>query len=74
MCLEMGRIDGNRFVVRCFGRETRHDPREHAHIAPPFPAVAERFRGLRGPTGATVPFNCAAHIRAARHASASRCD
>ena len=43
MCFEVGRIDGDRPVIGGFRRQTRHDPREHAHIAPPLPAVIERL-------------------------------
>ena len=45
MCLEVGRIDGDRLAVGCLGGEPRHDPRKHPHIAPPLSAVVERLVG-----------------------------
>ena len=41
MCFKVRRIEGNRLVVGCLCRQTRHDLRENAHVAPHFLAVAE---------------------------------
>lgn len=30
-------------MIRCLGSQPRHDPREHSHVTPPFPAVVERL-------------------------------
>ena len=38
VCFEVGRINGDRLVVGGLCRQSRHDPGEHAHIAPSFPA------------------------------------
>ena len=48
MCLEVGRIDGDRLAVGRLGSKTRHDPRKHPHIAPALPAlpaIVERLVG-----------------------------
>jgi len=41
----VSRIDGVRLVVGGFCRQPDHDPRKHAHVAPPFPSVVERLVG-----------------------------
>lgn len=73
MCLQVGRIDHHRLCLAVLGCQASHHLSKDALVAPPLPAVVERFRGLRGPTGATVPFNCADHTLSAHPASVSHC-
>ncbi len=57
MYFEVGRIDGDGLVVAGFRRQTHHNPREHAHIAPPVPLIVERFvrATLRGASDPRKP-------------------
>ena len=59
MCLEVCCIDHHGLLLAMFRSQPDHHSSEDAFLAPTLPAAVKRFRGLRGPTEATVPFNCA---------------
>ena len=43
MCFEVGRIDGDRLVIRCLGSQSRYNSGEAPDVAPPLPSVVERL-------------------------------
>lgn len=61
MCLEVCCINHHGLLLAGLRSQPDHHSSEDAFLAPTLPAAVKRFRGLRGPTGATVPFICAGH-------------
>lgn len=74
VCLQGCRIGHHGLLFAMAGGRTGHHPGEDAPVALALPTIARPFRGLRGPTGATVPFTCAGHVRQGHRAIASHCD
>ncbi len=74
MCFQIGRVDHHGLFLAVLGCQADHHPSEDTFLTPTLPPAIKRFRGLRGPTGATVPFNCEVRTLWERHATAIHCD